>query len=176
MKYTLAALLAVASTASAHYTLPQLTVKGVKTGEWTYVRKTTNYQTNGTPSALYYQTFFFLRLTTPSRPRHRRNIKCHPLLRALPRHRRQNLHCQRWRHGRLHDLNRSPRNAPVLPRKGTLWQDCRYLGRLRQRVVQNLQPGPHLLRRPALMAIQRQDGGFRHPAKVAAQRRVPTEG
>jgi len=53
MKYTLAALLAVASTASAHYTLPQLTVKGVKTGEWTYVRKTTNYQTNGMPSALY---------------------------------------------------------------------------------------------------------------------------
>ncbi|EDU50404.1 fungal cellulose binding domain containing protein [Pyrenophora tritici-repentis] len=47
MKYSLAALLAVASTASAHYTLPELTVKGVKTGQWAYVRKTSNYQSNG---------------------------------------------------------------------------------------------------------------------------------
>jgi hypothetical protein len=48
MKCIIAVLLAVASTASAHYTFPELTVKGQKTGLWTYVRKTTNYQSNGT--------------------------------------------------------------------------------------------------------------------------------
>ena len=53
MKYSLAALLAVASTASAHYTLPELTVKGVKTGQWAYVRKTANYQSNGPPLYLF---------------------------------------------------------------------------------------------------------------------------
>lgn len=48
MKSIITALLAVASTASAHYTFPELTVKGEKTGLWTYVRKTANYQSNGT--------------------------------------------------------------------------------------------------------------------------------
>ena len=54
MKYSVAALLAVASTATAHYTLPALTVKGVKTDPWAYVRKTTNYQSNGTTSAIHH--------------------------------------------------------------------------------------------------------------------------
>jgi hypothetical protein len=47
MKSIIIALLAVASTASAHYTFPELTVKGQKTGQWSYVRKTANYQSNG---------------------------------------------------------------------------------------------------------------------------------
>ena len=47
MKSVLIALLAAASTASAHYTFPELTVKGTKTGQWSYVRKTANYQSNG---------------------------------------------------------------------------------------------------------------------------------
>ncbi|KAF2270945.1 hypothetical protein CC78DRAFT_549957 [Lojkania enalia] len=45
MKFLLAALLA--STAAAHYTFPQLIAKGSPTGAWKYVRKTTNYQSNG---------------------------------------------------------------------------------------------------------------------------------
>ena len=49
----LTTLLAVASTASAHYTFPELVVKGQKTGLWQYVRKTANYQSNGTPPNTY---------------------------------------------------------------------------------------------------------------------------
>lgn len=49
----IATVLAVASTASAHYTFPELVVKGQKTGLWTYVRKTANYQSNGAPPNLY---------------------------------------------------------------------------------------------------------------------------
>jgi len=41
------ALLAVAATASAHYTFPALIADGTTTGAWQYVRKTTNYQSNG---------------------------------------------------------------------------------------------------------------------------------
>ena len=52
MKSIITALLAVASIASAHYTFPELTVKGEKTGLWTYVRKTANYQSNGTHALL----------------------------------------------------------------------------------------------------------------------------
>lgn len=47
MKAVFTALVALASTATAHYTFPQLTVNGQKTGEWTYVRQTANYQSNG---------------------------------------------------------------------------------------------------------------------------------
>jgi hypothetical protein len=47
MKYAFAALLAVASTTSAHYTFPELVVGSTKTGQWNYVRKTANYQSNG---------------------------------------------------------------------------------------------------------------------------------
>ncbi|OAL05952.1 hypothetical protein IQ06DRAFT_313166 [Phaeosphaeriaceae sp. SRC1lsM3a] len=47
MKSALVSLLAVASTASAHYTFPQLIAGGKTTGLWEYVRKTTNYQSNG---------------------------------------------------------------------------------------------------------------------------------
>ncbi|KAF1942204.1 fungal cellulose binding domain-containing protein [Clathrospora elynae] len=47
MKYIFLSLLAVASTASAHYTFPELIVGGKTTGQWTYVRKTANYQSNG---------------------------------------------------------------------------------------------------------------------------------
>ncbi|CAO2657599.1 Nn.00g037250.m01.CDS01 [Neocucurbitaria sp. VM-36] len=47
MKSILVALLAVASTASAHYTFPELVVGDKKTGLWSYVRKTSNYQSNG---------------------------------------------------------------------------------------------------------------------------------
>jgi hypothetical protein len=39
MKSALLSLLAVASTASAHYTFPELIVGSQKTGLWTYVRK-----------------------------------------------------------------------------------------------------------------------------------------
>ena len=48
MKSVLVSLLAVASTACAHYTFPELVVAGQKTGLWSYVRKTANYQSNGT--------------------------------------------------------------------------------------------------------------------------------
>jgi hypothetical protein len=41
------ALLAAAATASAHYTFPALIAGGTTTGQWQYVRKTTNYQSNG---------------------------------------------------------------------------------------------------------------------------------
>jgi hypothetical protein len=63
MKFALAALLAVASTASAHYTFPELVVGGAKTGQWSYVRKTSNYQSNGKdPSPI---TKFHNLLTSP---------------------------------------------------------------------------------------------------------------
>jgi hypothetical protein len=47
MKSAILSLLAVASTASAHYTFPQLIAGGKTTSLWEYVRKTTNYQSNG---------------------------------------------------------------------------------------------------------------------------------
>ncbi|KAF2440588.1 lytic polysaccharide monooxygenase [Karstenula rhodostoma CBS 690.94] len=37
----------LAATASAHYTFPALVAGGSTTGAWQYVRKTTNYQSNG---------------------------------------------------------------------------------------------------------------------------------
>ncbi|KAJ4286236.1 hypothetical protein N0V90_013270 [Kalmusia sp. IMI 367209] len=37
----------LAATASAHYTFPALVAGGSATGAWQYVRKTTNYQSNG---------------------------------------------------------------------------------------------------------------------------------
>ncbi|KAK3217569.1 hypothetical protein GRF29_1g3433800 [Pseudopithomyces chartarum] len=45
MKYLSSLLLA--ATASAHYTFPALVAGGSATGQWEYVRKTTNYQSNG---------------------------------------------------------------------------------------------------------------------------------
>lgn len=45
MKFLLASLLA--ATATAHYTFPELIAGSTKTGAWQYVRKTTNYQSNG---------------------------------------------------------------------------------------------------------------------------------
>ncbi|KAF1951729.1 hypothetical protein CC80DRAFT_495886 [Byssothecium circinans] len=45
MKFLLASLLA--ATASAHYTFPALIAGGTTTPAWQYVRKTTNYQSNG---------------------------------------------------------------------------------------------------------------------------------
>jgi hypothetical protein len=50
MKSAVLSLLAIASTASAHYTFPELLVGGKGTGQWTNVRKTANYQSNGTRS------------------------------------------------------------------------------------------------------------------------------
>ncbi|KAH8724023.1 glycoside hydrolase [Phaeosphaeriaceae sp. PMI808] len=47
MKSAFVSLLAAASTASAHYTFPEFLAGGKATGLWTYVRKTTNYQSNG---------------------------------------------------------------------------------------------------------------------------------
>ncbi|KAL6702691.1 hypothetical protein ACN47E_001238 [Coniothyrium glycines] len=47
MKSILLSLVAIASTASAHYTFPELIASGKSTGQWTYVRKTANYQSNG---------------------------------------------------------------------------------------------------------------------------------
>jgi hypothetical protein len=41
------ALLAAVATASAHYTFPALIADGKTTDQWQYVRKTTNYQSNG---------------------------------------------------------------------------------------------------------------------------------
>ncbi|KAF2867997.1 fungal cellulose binding domain-containing protein [Massariosphaeria phaeospora] len=46
MKFLLPAAL-LAATASAHYTFPSLIAKGQTTPAWQYVRKTTNYQSNG---------------------------------------------------------------------------------------------------------------------------------
>lgn len=45
MKYLSSLLLT--ATASAHYTFPALVAGGSATGQWEYVRKTTNYQSNG---------------------------------------------------------------------------------------------------------------------------------
>ena len=45
MKAFLVALLATATT--AHYTFPALIAGGAATTQWEYVRKTTNYQSNG---------------------------------------------------------------------------------------------------------------------------------
>jgi len=47
MKSAVLSLLAIASTASAHYTFPELIIGGKGTGQWTNVRKTANYQSNG---------------------------------------------------------------------------------------------------------------------------------
>ncbi|KAF2972268.1 hypothetical protein GQX73_g1305 [Xylaria multiplex] len=43
----LVAIVALASLAQAHYTFPALIAGGGATGKWEYVRKTTNYQSNG---------------------------------------------------------------------------------------------------------------------------------
>jgi hypothetical protein len=48
MKSAILSLIAVAGTASAHYTFPELIAGGKATGQWAYVRKTANYQSNGT--------------------------------------------------------------------------------------------------------------------------------
>jgi hypothetical protein len=45
MQFLVASLLA--ATASAHYTFPALIAGGVTTPQWQYVRKTSNYQSNG---------------------------------------------------------------------------------------------------------------------------------
>jgi hypothetical protein len=47
MKSTLLTLGALATLSSAHYTFPELLVAGKGTGQWNYVRKTANYQSNG---------------------------------------------------------------------------------------------------------------------------------
>ncbi|KAH7079233.1 fungal cellulose binding domain-containing protein [Paraphoma chrysanthemicola] len=47
MKSALLSLLAIASTASAHYTFPELIVGGQGTGAWKYVRTTANHYSNG---------------------------------------------------------------------------------------------------------------------------------
>ncbi|KAL5115959.1 hypothetical protein ACEQ8H_006181 [Pleosporales sp. CAS-2024a] len=47
MKAAIFSLVAAASTASAHYTFPALFVGSNVTQAWEYVRKTTNYQSNG---------------------------------------------------------------------------------------------------------------------------------
>ncbi|KAJ4383857.1 hypothetical protein N0V86_000700 [Didymella sp. IMI 355093] len=47
MKSLVLSLLALASSASAHYTFPELIVGGKGTGAWQYVRQTANYQSNG---------------------------------------------------------------------------------------------------------------------------------
>ncbi|KAF2823313.1 hypothetical protein CC86DRAFT_65893 [Ophiobolus disseminans] len=47
MKSLILSLAALASTATAHYTFPELVVGSQKTGLWTYVRKAANYQSNG---------------------------------------------------------------------------------------------------------------------------------
>ena len=44
---SVAALALLASAASAHYTFPALIANGVTTNDWEYVRKTTNFQSNG---------------------------------------------------------------------------------------------------------------------------------
>jgi hypothetical protein len=46
MKSLLSLALAV-STVTAHYTFPALIANGATTSQWQYVRKTTNYQSNG---------------------------------------------------------------------------------------------------------------------------------
>jgi hypothetical protein len=40
-------LLALATSAAAHYTFPELVINGRGTGQWTHVRKTANFQSNG---------------------------------------------------------------------------------------------------------------------------------
>jgi hypothetical protein len=113
MRSAILSLVALASTASAHYTFPELVVNGKATGQWTYVRKTTNYQSNGTfpPSSSPLPM-----LTPPHRPRNRHLLPPNPVLRALPRHRQPNLHRLRRRHPRLHraNLRLAPRPAPIL--------------------------------------------------------------
>jgi hypothetical protein len=47
MRSLFLSMLALASAASAHYTFPELVVGGQKTGQWKYVQKTTNFQSNG---------------------------------------------------------------------------------------------------------------------------------
>jgi plastocyanin len=44
---SLLSLALLATTATAHYTFPALVANGATTSAWTYVRKTTNYQSNG---------------------------------------------------------------------------------------------------------------------------------
>ncbi|KAF2741441.1 hypothetical protein EJ04DRAFT_571531 [Polyplosphaeria fusca] len=46
MRFLLAALLSVTAV-TAHYTFPEFIAGGAGTGQWKYVRKTTNYQSNG---------------------------------------------------------------------------------------------------------------------------------
>lgn len=48
MKSLILSLVTLASTASAHYTFPELIAGGKGTGQWVNVRKTANYQSNGT--------------------------------------------------------------------------------------------------------------------------------
>jgi hypothetical protein len=155
MKYIFAALLAVASTASAHYTFPELVVGSTKTGQWNYVRKTANYQSNGTfPITSSIQSKSHL---TPPRSYNRCHGRCYPLLRTRPRHRVEDLHRQRWRlrwlYGCIQHL--APWTPSILPRQGSGGQDCRQLGWKGRRVVQDLQPRCYLLRWPDDLCLKR---------------------
>ncbi|KAF2476502.1 uncharacterized protein BDR25DRAFT_375416 [Lindgomyces ingoldianus] len=47
MKFLLPSLALLSATTSAHYTFPALIANGATTSSWQYVRKTTNYQSNG---------------------------------------------------------------------------------------------------------------------------------
>jgi hypothetical protein len=48
----------LATAAQAHYTFPQLVAGGSATGAWQYVRKTTNYQSNGPVTDVRYPLTF----------------------------------------------------------------------------------------------------------------------
>jgi hypothetical protein len=50
----------LAATAQAHYTFPQLVAGGAATGAWQYVRKTTNYQSNGPVTDVRYSLSCFV--------------------------------------------------------------------------------------------------------------------
>ena len=68
MKSIFVSLLAVASTASAHYTFPELIVGSQKTGLWSYVRKAANFQSNGKSPALQFPHQIVLKSNTPEAP------------------------------------------------------------------------------------------------------------
>jgi hypothetical protein len=92
MKSFFVALVAIASTATAHYTFPELIVGSTHTGQWNYVRKTANYQSNGT---VLINNDNRSSSTNRPRPRDRCHIQRHPLLRARPGYPIADLHSQR---------------------------------------------------------------------------------
>ena len=119
------ALLTVAATASAHYTFPALVAGGTTTGQWQYVRKTTNYQSNGPVTDVrphYPISNMKLTTRTRSRPTKSAATSCPP----AQAHREPTKSPPA-----LQSASRPSRRSATLARCSSTWPRCRRARRRR---------------------------------------------